>query len=229
MKTLLKSVVILALLHFLLIAGFVGWFVGTGRLDERRVNELRQMIEEPVADRDKREAEEQQAIEVALAEKEALENPAIPLSSDDRITRKLNASEADQQKVQRMRRDVMDLQRMLQTERAQLDEARTEFLAEKAAFEQARERIRQTEGTEQFKAALETIQAMKAAQAHSLLNETLNAGPEGTETVIAYLDNLEDRKRAEILGKFEDEDPALAANLLELLRTRGVVAAAAGP
>ncbi|RNC81060.1 MAG: hypothetical protein ED559_04465 [Phycisphaera sp.] len=228
MKAIFKSFVILALLHFFFIIGFVGWMFGTGRIDERRLADLRTMVTETIADRDKREAEEQAAIEVALREQEAAENQAIPLTSDDRITRKLIASEADQQNVQRMRREIQDLQRTLQIERRQLDEERSEFLAEKDSFEAARERIRETEGSEQFQSALTTLAAMKKDQAHSLLNETLTVDPNGFEKVIAYLDNLEDRQRAEILGVFEEEDPALAARLLELLRTRGVVATAAG-
>ena len=64
MKALFKSFVILALLHFFLILGFVGWMFGTGRLDERRLTDLRMMVTETIADRDKREAEEQAAIEV---------------------------------------------------------------------------------------------------------------------------------------------------------------------
>lgn len=228
MKVLFKSIMILAILHFLLITGFVGWMFATGRLDGRRFDELRNMVAETIAARDKREAEEQAAVDVALKEQQLAENQAIPLTSDDRITRKLIASEADQQLVQRMRRDIQDLQRTLQIERAQLDEERREFLAEKDAFDDARERIQQTEGSEQFQAALATLASMKKDKAHSLLNETLTSDPQGFEKVIAYLDNLEDRQRAEILSVFEEDDPALAAKLLELLRTRGVVATAAG-
>ena len=229
MKALIKASIILAVLHLLLVMGFIGWFVGTGHLDERRMAELGAMVRETSQARDSREAAEQAVIDAELAATEAAENPPIPLTSDDRITRKLVASEADQQIIQRRRRELQDLQRTLQIERAQLDDERGEFLAGKDAFEAARERIRQTEGAEQFQAALDTIATMKPDQAHSLLAETLMQGPNGYEIVIAYLDNLDGRKRAAILGKFEEADPVLAANLLELLRTRGVGATAAGP
>jgi hypothetical protein len=229
MKALTRAAVILAVIHLLLVVGFAGWFVGTGHLDKRRMGELGAMIRETAEARDSREAAEQAVRDAELAEEQAAENPPIPLTSDDRITRKLVASEADQQIVQRRRRELQDLQRTLQIERAQLDEERSEFLAVKDSFDSARERIRQTEGAEQFQAALETIATLKPDQAYSLLSETLLQGPDGYETVIAYLDNLDGRKRAAILGEFEEEDPVLAANLLELLRTRGVGATAAGP
>ncbi|MFI4892869.1 MAG: hypothetical protein ACIAQ0_05455 [Phycisphaerales bacterium JB058] len=228
MKLLIKAMVVLMVLHFLLVAGFVGWFIGTGRLDDRRGEELKVMLTETVADRDAREDAEQRAAEAEQAALDAAENPAIPLTADEQINRKLLASEADRQHVQRMRREIADLQRTIQIQQAQLEEARAAFLSERDAFEAARERIKATEGNEQFQAALETITQMKADQAHSVLNETLMQDPSGYETVIAYLDNLEGRKRAEILGKFEEDDPILAAKLLELLRTRGLIASAAG-
>ncbi len=206
----------------------MGWFIGSGRFDERRGEELKVMLTETVALRDAREQAEQDEIDAAKAELEASKNPAIPLTADEQINRKLLASEADRQHVQRMRREIADLQRTIQIQQAQLDEARTAFASDRDTFERARERIKATEGNEQFQAALETIQQMKADQAHSVLNETLVQDPNGYETVIAYLDNLEGRKRAEILGKFEEDDPILAAKLLELLRTRGLIASAAG-
>ena len=228
MKVLLRAVMILMILHFLFVAGFVGWFVGTGRLDGRRAGELKAMLNETVVDRDAREAAEEAARAAEAAAAAANENPAIPLTADEQINRKLLSSEADRQHVQRMRREIADLQRTLQIQQAQIDAAQSTFMANKDAFDKARERIKATEGAEQFQAALETLATMKADQAHSVLNETLTADPNGYETVIAYLDNLEGRKRAEIMGKFEEDDPVLAARLLELLRTRGLIASAAG-
>lgn len=228
MKTLLGAIVVLMVLHFLLVAGFAGWFVGTGRLDARRIGDLRAMLGETVAQRDERERQEQAVRDAELAAAKADEIPAVPLTADEQINRKLLASEADRQNIQRMRREIADLQRTLQIERAQLDEERASYLASKEAFEGARERIKQIEGGTQFQAALDTLATMKAGQAHSVLNETLMQDPSGYETVIAYLDNLDGRKRAEIMNKFEAADPALAARLLELLRTRGVIATAAG-
>jgi len=227
-KAIFKAFIVLMVLHFLLVAGFVGWFVGTGRLDERRVTELRAMLAETTA---QQEAREKTELAAAEAERKALEesqNVPLPITADELISRKLLSSEADRQLIQRMRREIADLQRTLQIERTQLDEERSAFLTSREAFEKARERIKATEGEAQFQAALETIATMKADQAHSVLSETLAQDPNGYETVIAYLDNLEGRKRAEILGKFEEADPALAAKLLELLRTRGLIASAAG-
>lgn len=228
MKTIFRALLVLLALHFLLVGGFVGWFVGTGRLDERRLGELRAMLTESAAQQEAREKSELAAAEAERKALEEAQNVPLPITADELISRKLLSSEADRQLIQRMRREISDLQRTLQIERRQLDEERSAFLAARDVFETARERIRATEGEAQFQAALETIATMKADQAHSVLSETLAQDPNGYETVIAYLDNLEGRKRAEILGKFEEADPALAAKLLELLRTRGQIASTAG-
>jgi len=226
MKMLLRVFMILAVIHLLAIIGFVGWMAGTGHLDGRRLDELKSMVNETVAKRDARELEAQREAEAAAQKPD---DEVIPLTAEQKINRKLGSSEADRQVVQRMRREVQDLQRTLQLERTKLDESRATFLAERDAFEQQREKIRQIEGDEQFQGALATLAAMKADQAHSLLLETLSIGPDGYDTVVAYLNSMSARKRAEIMGKFEEKDPVLAADLLERLRTRGVGATAAGP
>jgi hypothetical protein len=223
MKTLLRAVGILATLHLMAVAGGIGWIVGTGRLDERRWGELRAMFAETTAQRDAREAV------TAEVEPETGERLAeVPLTAEQQIDRKLTLSEADRQVLQRMRREIDDLRRALQTERAQLDAERAAFLADREAFAAERERIMATEGQEQFRSVLATLKTMKPELAHSLLSATIADQPDGMTVAVAYLDNLPPRTSAAVLKEFEEQDPALAAQLLERLRTRGVVAAADG-
>lgn len=226
MKTLVRAIGILATLHLLALLGGVGWLVATGRVDERRINELTAQFRETTAERDAREEAEAAEQAAAIEEDDAL--PGIPLTAEQQIDRKLRSSEADRQTIQRMRRDVADLRRALQIEREQLDQSRAAFLAEKSSFEQARERVMQTEGEEQFQSALQTLRTMRSKQAYTLVNETIENMPDGMTIATAYLDNLPAKNRAAILGEFEKADPALAAELLERLRTRGVIAQADG-
>lgn len=227
MKALFTAVSVLAILHLLGVAGFVGWFASSGRLDDRRIGELTAMVTETTTARDAREAEEAAAAEAeALASEEASET--VPLTAEQQIDRKLSLSEADRQVVQRMRREVEDLRRALSSERALLDEQRGSFIAERDAFNAAREKIAQTEGDEQFQQVLTTLKTMKSDLAHQLLSTTIVQEPEGEDIAVAYLDNLPARNRAKILDEFNTEDPVLAARLLERLRTRGIIAAADG-
>jgi hypothetical protein len=50
----------------------------------------------------------------------------------------------------------------------------------------------------------------------------------GTDQVVAYLNAMEDRTRTKIITEFQKQDPALAAELLERLRTRATLAAGSG-
>ncbi|MEL6497480.1 MAG: hypothetical protein AAF937_00225 [Planctomycetota bacterium] len=228
MKALFNAVSILAIVHLLAVAGFAGWFVGTGRLDDRRIDELSQMISETTVSRDAREAEEAAAAEEEAADAD-LDSTDIPLTAEQQIDRKLTLSEADRQVVQRMRREVEDLRRALAAERDLLDDQRAAFVADRDAFNLERERIVATEGDEQFQQVLATLKSMKADLAHQLLSTTIIQQADGEDIAVAYLDNLPARNRAKIIDEFNTQDPALAARLLEHLRTRGVVAAADGP
>jgi hypothetical protein len=223
-KALWGAVAVLAVVHLLAVAALVGWVVGTGRLDDRRWGELLALLGETTAARDAREAAEARAAEEQAAQGETL--PEVPLTAEQQIDRKLNLREADRQVIQRMRQEVESLRRTLQTERAQLDAERAEFMALRDGFEAERERIRSAEGGEQFQQVLATLKTMKPELAHSLLSTTIRQNSDGLETATAYLANLPARNRAGILQAFEGEDPALAADLLERLRTRGDVAAA---
>lgn len=225
MKTLLRAVGILAVLHLLAVAGGIGWIVGTGRLDDRRWSELRAMFAETTAQRDAREAAASAEVQPDAGEQLA----EVPLTAEQQIDRKLTLSEADRQVLQRMRREIDDLRRALQTERSQLDAERAAFLSDRDAFAAERERIMATEGQEQFRSVLATLKTMKPELAHSLLSSTIADQPDGMTVAVAYLDNLPPRTSAAVLKEFEEQDPVLAAQLLERLRTRGVVAAADGP
>ncbi|MEO1534809.1 MAG: hypothetical protein AAFS11_04500 [Planctomycetota bacterium] len=227
MKALFTAVAALAIVHLLAVVGFVGWFVASGRVDDRRIAELTGMVTETVADRDAREAEETAAAEADALAAEAAEQD-IPLTAEQQIDRKLSLSEADRQVVQRMRREVEDLRRALGAERRLLDEQREGFITERDAFNREREKIAMTEGDEQFQQVLSTLKGMKSDLAHELLSTTIVQEVEGEDIVVAYLDNLPSRNRAKILDEFNTEDPALAARLLERLRTRGIIAAADG-
>ncbi|MGP1271915.1 MAG: hypothetical protein ACTS22_01135 [Phycisphaerales bacterium] len=222
MRTIIRAIGVLATLHLLLLIGGGAWLVASDRVDERRVEAVVSMFRETVAARDAREAAEE--ADQAAGDLEGRELSEVPLTAEQQIDRKLRSSEADRQTIQRMRRDVEDLRRALQTERAQLDQSRAAFLAEREAFDAERERIRLTEGEEQFQAALLTLMTMRSKQAYTLVNETIENNAEGMSIATAYLDNLPPKNRAGILGEFEKNDPELAAELLERLRTRGVEA-----
>ncbi|MEY3022983.1 MAG: hypothetical protein RIS86_2181, partial [Planctomycetota bacterium] len=66
MKTLLRLVLVLAIANLFAFGGFVGWLVGSGRLDAARLERLRAMLAETVAEENARLAREQEELESAV-------------------------------------------------------------------------------------------------------------------------------------------------------------------
>ncbi|MFI4896524.1 MAG: hypothetical protein ACIARR_01720 [Phycisphaerales bacterium JB059] len=216
MKGLFKLVAIVALLNLGAILGFIGWLVASGRLDKARATEIRAMLTETIA--------EQQAREAAEAEQDD-DGEALPEPKS--IEQALHeAQEAGDVALQRRLRSEQDNQRLLESlhrEQRELDKARDEFLAERKAFLEMRDRIAQIEGDAQFRKSLGVLEGLKAPDAMANLLALLGAGKR--EEVVAYLDAMDERKRIKIFAELTEGAPdGLAAELLEDLRTHGLFA-----
>jgi len=95
--------------------------------------------------------------------------------------------------------------------------------------------IAELEGSEMFKKALATYEGLKPAASASMLLQLMRPGGgtgaldnAGADQAVAYLNAMEDRTRTKIIAEFQKQDPALAAELLERLRTRATLAAGPG-
>ena len=114
---------------------------------------------------------------------------------------------------------MTDLQLSLKRERELLDRDVSAFEAEKADFEDWRERLLEIEGADQFKKTLTTYEGMKAKDAKASLQALLDLGDR--DQVVTYLSSMDERKRTKIMTEFNKDDPGVAAGLLEALRMRG--------
>jgi len=216
-------ITVLALANMLAMLGFVGWLVGTGRLDEARFNEIREKLGETVeAEEVRLEQEAREAEREAEAAKEEERALIPPITAADRLRNEETASEVDRQRLERLAREVRDLQSTLDRERRQLDGRIETFEDEKAQFEAMRSRIREVEGQDQFQKAVSHLQAQRPGTARDILQAMMAEGD--TDQAVAYLNAMGGRQAAKIIGAFED--PAVAADLLERLRTRGTEARA---
>jgi hypothetical protein len=233
MKTIWSIFSALAVGHLLAITGFGCWLVATERLDWDRAQAIREVMQETIPDQQAREqAEREQAeaeAEAARAAQAEAEDNGIPLMADGVVQAKIEASEMDQQRLNRMRRLVADLQETVRIEREALVRDCEAFEQQKADYEAERQRIAQIEGAEQFRTALTVYEGLRPAAAQNMLAELLAGAGEakgskdrGEELVVAYLNAMQERQRNKIMAEFEKEDPALAAGLLERLRTRGL-------
>lgn len=235
MKTIWNVLCVVALANLLGLAAFLGWLIGTDRVDVARVRQIREQLSETVTEQ--RVREEAAKLEQEAAAKAATEGetkPPEPLASSEVLALKHLVSEADRQRLERLRREVDDLKTTLARERRVLDDERAAFVTERDAFLAERQRIAATEGEEQFKKALKTYDAMEPEVVRGLFDGLLRpAGgaaldPEGLRVVVGYLNAMAVDRRAAILAEFAATDPKLAADLLERVRNRGLVADSSG-
>lgn len=221
---------VVAAAHLLALLGVAGWLWGTGRVDAATVERVRQVLREPPEDRDARKAERSQGVaETSLP---------TPASSADAIVIRLQQDEAQQQRLERMRNEARTVAAMVARELRTLDQRRAELDAERGAFESMRDRIVALEGDEQFRKALSVLAGLKPADAKTALMELIGGGVgdaapingwgDGRSQAVAYLDAMPSRTRSKVMAEFVADDPALAADLLERLRTHGIIAQASG-
>lgn len=224
MKSIWLALSMIALANILALAGVIGWLGATDRLNADRVRRIRELLAKPAAV----EAAEQQAQLVAQQEAvqqqlaaDKLARPPIPAS--DRIAADQAESELSLQRMLRRQREIDDLGSQLLRRQDELDRREKELLGRIAAFEDQKRKYMEIEGAAQFQAALATLEGLKAREAKAMLESLMSKG--ASDEVIAYLARMDERKRAAIVSEFAKEQPSVAADLLERLRTRGVTAA----
>ena len=227
MKSFWSLVTTLAIAHAIALAGVVAWLVFTGRLNLERVERIREMIGETIEEERARLETEAKASEDAQREANAAAAASVlPLGAADRVRLKLELSEIDRQQLLRMQREMRDLQLGLQRERDLLDRETEAFEQEKADFEAWRAQLMEIEGADQFKKTLATYEGMKSKDAKASLSALLDLGEK--DQVVSYLSAMDERIRTKIITEFNREDPAVAADLLESIRTRATEMRAAG-
>jgi hypothetical protein len=250
MKTLWTILSVLAVANLLALAGFVGWLHNTDRLDTGRMRQIREVLTKTVSQQKteteaKAQAQEAERIK-AQAEKRASQPP---LTAAERLSARVEATELDRQRIERLKREVLDLQRQLSEERRVLEAQKLAFEAEKRGFDEAIASSNAAGTDAQFQKTLKVLQGQKPTQAVALLREMLaepvvappefasvpmtngataaptSAAAAASEkrmaTVVGYLDAMNDKSRAKIIEALTKTDPKLAAELLERLRQRG--------
>ncbi|MCE7972941.1 MAG: hypothetical protein DYG92_01260 [Leptolyngbya sp. PLA1] len=254
MKMIWNALSVLAVANLLGLLGFVGWLKADDRLNADRARAVRAVfgktIAEEAAEAAKAQAEKE-AGEKAAAEAKRRDQP--PLTAEQRVALRLEATEIDRQRMERLQREVEDLRRVLSTERAALDRDRAAFVAEKSAFEAASAATRRALEDGQFQKTLGVLAAMKPKDAVGLLTQMLkgeNFAPAGQvpalaaggaasttmapptsageDQVVSYLDAMDEKPRGRIMTELAKSDPALATRLLGRIRERAQFAPVPG-
>lgn len=226
MKSIWLILSMIALANILAIAGVVGWLSATDRLNRERVDRIRELLTKPVAV----EVAELEALAVAQtkAQDDAVQAGKLaqpPVPAADRLAADQAEAELTLQRMLRRQREIDDLGSQLLRRQDELDRREQELQERIAAFDAQKAKYLAIEGTAQFQTALTTLEGLKAREAKATLEVLMTSGKD--DEVIAYLAKMDERKRSAIMSEFAKEQPSVAADLLERLRTRGVTAAGA--
>ena len=219
MKKLIKALMVVAVLNLIAVLAGAGWIFASGRVDKQRVLEVVDMFEETTSGRDSRMKAEAAEAEALIANEErAL--PELAMNADELNDVRLQMTQIDRSRLERMQREISDLQNTLKRERALLSNERMDFEAQREAFESMRERLASIEGSEQFGKSLSVLKESKAKDSKSMLSVLIAQGKR--EQVVTYLSALSPGVRTEIMAVFvKDGEEELAAGLLESIRMRG--------
>jgi hypothetical protein len=248
MKKFWTALTVIALANLIAMGGFVGWLAKSDRLDMERVRHIRVVLAKTLSDE---KAEDDAAKAKAAADEKAAEAAKIagkpPLTAAERLAARVEASELDIQRAERLKREVQDLQRQLNEERTRLDARDAQLKADRKAFDEMVASNTAATTDLQFQKTLAVMEALKPAQAIAMLKEMIppdNAaapmapveanGPiaSGTGAVappasrnltraVSYLDAMDDKHRAAIMKDLAKNEPKLAAELLERIRKQG--------
>jgi hypothetical protein len=226
MKSIWIIISTLAIINLLGIVGFVGWLVNSGRLDQDRIDRIREVLTEPIA-MEKARLAEQAAKDEAKAKEdaEAKRRSGTPESAAEAIRRHRDELEAKEALVARLRQEVAQLQAQLATQRSKIDADRVALDERAKALADREMELNSSLQSEQFKTALSALEAQKPPAAKQILQTLID--DQRKDQAVSYLAAMGERARTRIIAEFIKSDEKLAADLLERLRTRGVDAGSA--
>ncbi|MBX3361850.1 MAG: hypothetical protein KF912_05610 [Phycisphaeraceae bacterium] len=222
MRTIWNALSVMAIANLIALASIVAWLVVGGRVDRDRVQRVRETFVETVAEerlRLEQEEAERQATELAAIE-EARKKEGSPVPFADAMDMRIQRNADEEQRLERLRKEISLLQAAIAREQRKIDSDLEALEVREKAFAAMREQIRLTEGNKQFRKAVSVLESLDAADAMAAMAEMLRSGD--PEQVVAYLNAMQDRKRAAVLTEFiAAGQQQVAAELLERLRTRG--------
>lgn len=225
MKQLVRAILIVAVLNLLVVGGYLGYLGSKGRLSKDRLLDITSVVSESEEDRAARIEAERLAAQPDDTPEQVAEGDIQ--DTDRRNQARVEITLVDRERLERLQREVQDLQTLLRRQRQMLERERAVFEQEKADFRALRDRLIEIEGAQAFQDALAVLNNMKPADVKTVLGTML--GENRAEEVVSYLAAFGERHRAKVISEFvKANENDVAADLLESLRTRGLEPAQAG-
>jgi flagellar motility protein MotE (MotC chaperone) len=214
---------VIAVANMLALLMFVGWLKAGDRLDRERMHEVRQAFAKTGA---QRKADDAGALAKAEADRklaaERAKEGTPPVTAAEALDLKIQLSQLDQARVEAIRREITILQDTLRRERQAVEADRATLTKDREEFEHARRVVADTEGNAQFKKTLATYESLKPDKSKAALRQLIEL--KQVDQAVAYLNAMQERSRTRIIDEFLKDDPKMATDLLERLRTRGMLA-----
>lgn len=204
MKKLWNLVSIIAVVNLLAVLGFGGWLWTSGRMDKER---FRTLLEPPPP--------------VAPPAEEA--PPPEPEADLTPTSLKIDAGERQLRKeamgLRRIQEEKEQLDRVLDERERTLTAEKSEFDAERQAWEASMADTKAAKTDEQFRKAVKLLENVPAKQGKEWILELVKGGQ--TDQAVAYLDAMSSFKATGLLKAFKgEEETKVATELLEKLRQR---------
>src|SRR5262245_5159526 len=118
MKKLWNILSVISVANVVALGAFAGWLVKSDRLDMNRVRDARIALAKTITDEHAEElAAKAKADQDAKAAEAAKLAARPPLTAAERLAARVEATELDNQRAERLKREVLDMQRQLNEER----------------------------------------------------------------------------------------------------------------
>lgn len=224
MRTLARVFGIVLILHALAAIGFVGWLIGTDRVDQDRVDAVVAIFKQTLGEEKAAakaaddEAKKKADADARLANLEA--RAEGPETTIQRLARERQMNEITLRRIERVRQEIASLKANLTTAQATFEREKEKLAADRKAFDAevaARKKQLEDEG---FRKAVELYEGLPAKQTKQMFASMMGQGQ--TDTVVAYLNAMEPRKATSVLKEFKvGADVKMATDLTERLRKGG--------
>jgi len=225
MRSLWTAISIVLLINAMALAGFGVWLHADGRLSRERIEHVVELFSmttaEEVAAKEKDDLKKQRDDEVAR-EAARLERVADgPAQLAQKIAEDQEKDEIALQRLERLKRDIQDLQRTNELARRLLTEERAKLESDRKAFTEALAAEQTKRDSEDFQQAVKMYEQLRAKQAKEMFQQLMTQSK--TDQVLDYLAAMQIRKAAAVLKEFKTApEVAQATELVQRLRERGV-------
>jgi flagellar motility protein MotE (MotC chaperone) len=218
----LKLIVgLLALGNIAGIVGLIAWLGVSDRLSVERLEAAREIFAVTIAE-ERREAARIEAEEAARDEElKKLGRPGTTPLHAEAVMRIINErDQTAQQRFERQEAEIATIRETLENERMALEAEERKFQDMVDRFERRRADLAEREGSEQFAKAVKIYSLCKPDEARDMMRNLIGAGE--IDRVVSYLNAMKPDIAQKIISAFAEDDAALAADLLERLRSHGL-------